>query len=218
MVPEACMNVLERFVIGKALINDISDSDRPKYANSCRKFELLAVEDFCKVDVEEVEVKPGLHQSSCDSYGIHHVLRKVSIYPVGKVQSTIKTQSGQVVRCNCLRLASTLQHEQLGENGDRFEIYGECPEDFTWLERVVEYQRKKEGWPKEVFNLERVNGGVVRWTETVFHEVEDVTTAANEENLHHEIVNRYPAEQQVDVACHEHKGVESLCLEGNTPA
>lgn len=52
MVSEAYMNVQapalklqERFVIGKALINDMSDSDRPKYANSCRKLELLAVED-----------------------------------------------------------------------------------------------------------------------------------------------------------------------------
>jgi hypothetical protein len=45
MVFEAYMNVQERFVISKALINDMSDSDRPKYANSRRKLELLAVED-----------------------------------------------------------------------------------------------------------------------------------------------------------------------------
>lgn len=45
MVSEAYVNVQERFVVGKALINDMSDSDRPKYANSCRKLELLTVED-----------------------------------------------------------------------------------------------------------------------------------------------------------------------------
>jgi hypothetical protein len=47
MVSEAYMNVQaqERFGIGKALINDMSGSDRPKYANSCWELELLAVED-----------------------------------------------------------------------------------------------------------------------------------------------------------------------------
>jgi hypothetical protein len=39
------LKLQERFVIAKALINDMSDSDRSKYANSCRKLELLAVED-----------------------------------------------------------------------------------------------------------------------------------------------------------------------------
>lgn len=83
---------------------------------------------LCKVDVEKVQVKSGLHQSSCDSNGIHHVLRNVSvgatfehenksveahvpINPVGKVQSTINTQSSQVMRCDCLRFTGALQHE-----------------------------------------------------------------------------------------------------------
>jgi hypothetical protein len=58
MVSKACMNVQERFVIGKALINDMSDSDRPKYVNSCRKFELLAVEDSA-IDISRKHIYAG---------------------------------------------------------------------------------------------------------------------------------------------------------------
>lgn len=51
----------------------------------------------------------------------------------------------------------------------------------------------------------------------VFHEVEDIATAPNEENLHEEIVQRDPfAGKDVKVSGNENGDVERLCLERDT--
>lgn len=64
---------------------------------------------LCDINVKEVKVQPGLHESSYDSYGIYHVFGKVSaernthgvqhpfhvfaldkpIYPVGNIQCPV---------------------------------------------------------------------------------------------------------------------------------
>ena len=49
-----------------------------------------------------------------------------------------------------------------------------------------------------------------------FHEVEDVATACDEENLHDEVVKRHPFVKQVKVARDEHGRVERLRLERDT--
>lgn len=52
--------------------------------------------------------------------------------------------------------------------------------------------------------------------EAIFHDVEDVATARNEKQLHDEVVERNPAEEQVKIARHENTGVEGLGLERYT--
>ena len=66
------------------------------------------------------------------------------------------------MRRNGLRLACTLEHEQLRKNGDRLEIYGKCPQYLRHGEFVIEYERKEQTGSKQVLNLERVDGRVVR--------------------------------------------------------
>jgi len=51
--------------------------------------------------------------------------------------------------------------------------------------------------------------------EAELHEIENVTAASNEEDLHDKVVQRDPAEQEVDVAHEKDEDVERLCLERN---
>jgi len=46
-----------------------------------------------------------------------------------------------------------------------------------------------------------------------FHEIEDVTGAADEEQLHGEVVQRNPGPQQVQVASDEYNDIQSLRFE-----
>lgn len=48
----------------------------------------------------------------------------------------------------------------------------------------------------------------------VFHEVEDITAACNEEHLHEGVIYRYELGEEVDITRHEDCSIESLCLEG----
>lgn len=69
---------------------------------------------LCVVNVEEVGVKNCLDDACehCDRLEmVPGQVREVSPYPVENVQSPINTERKQIVRCDCLSLACTLQHE-----------------------------------------------------------------------------------------------------------
>lgn len=52
--------------------------------------------------------------------------------PVGDVQGSVDSKRSKVVRRDRLCLSRPLEHEQLGEGGDRLEVNGEGPEDLGW--------------------------------------------------------------------------------------
>jgi hypothetical protein len=56
--------------------------------------------------------------------------------------------------------------------------------------------------------------GLASAPETVLHEVQDIAAARNEENLHEEVIQRDPAEGEVQIAGNEDKDIEGLCFEG----
>ena len=66
------------------------------------------------------------------------------------------------MRRDRLRLAGTLEHEQLREDGDRLDEDGEGPHDFGEAEVVVEDERQQHARPEQVLDAECVNGRVVR--------------------------------------------------------
>lgn len=133
---------------------------------------------------------------------------------------------------NRLRLARPLEHKQLRENSNRLEINGKSPHDLRQGEAVIEHEGKEDTGSEQVLDLECVNGWVVRGPihtvsararrkhmhnrpEAELHEIEDVTAASNEEDLHDKIVQGDPAEEEVDVAHEKDEDVERLCLERN---
>jgi hypothetical protein len=83
--------------------------------------------------VEEVRVQRGLDEARHDGDGIDRVLGKVPIDPVGDVQRPVRAQRKEVVGRDGLCLARPLQHEELREDRDGFEVDAEGPEDFNEL-------------------------------------------------------------------------------------
>jgi hypothetical protein len=61
------------------------------------------------------------------------------------------------------------------------------------LEFVIEDEPEDYARANKVFDAESVDCGIMRWSVFVFHEVEDVATAADKENFHDEVVEGYPA-------------------------
>lgn len=76
------------------------------------------------INPEEVGIQHGLHQTRHPSYLIHVSLREVPVEPIGNVQRPIQAQRKEIVRCYRFRFTSSLKHEQLGKNCDRFEPDG----------------------------------------------------------------------------------------------
>jgi len=72
------------------------------------------------VDVEEIGVQNGLNKTCDDRDGLKVALCGIAIDPVGNVQGSVSTQGKEVVGGDGLCLACSLQHEQLGKNGNSF--------------------------------------------------------------------------------------------------
>lgn len=77
------------------------------------------------VDVEEIRVQQRLQNPRDDGHRMKPPFRKVSVDPIWDVQGSVQTQRKEVVRRDGLRFAGTLEHEQLRQDGDRFEPDGE---------------------------------------------------------------------------------------------
>lgn len=88
------------------------------------------------IQIEEITVQDGLHNSSNDSDEVKEAFKVVSVDPVQEVQSSVGAQGEQVVAGDGLRLTGLAYHEQLGKNGHRFQVDGECPQN---LQRLGEH-------------------------------------------------------------------------------
>lgn len=142
------------------------------------------------------------------------------------------------MRRDRLCFSRALKHEQLGQNSHRLQPNGKWPQNFRKGELVVEEEGKDEAGSEDIFNLEGVDGRVMRWSETrtgdgqnglekveylargwpVFdlHEVENIATAADEKQFHDRVVYRYVVEKKVKISCKEDTNVEGLCFKGYT--
>lgn len=87
------------------------------------------------------------------------------------------------MRCDCLRLARPLQHEELRENSNRLEEDGERPQNLREAELVVEDEGEDEAGADEVFNLEGINRGVVCWTVSEMEDERGETSGGLERRL-----------------------------------
>lgn len=102
---------------------------RVKYAPLDRQLKLLALEDLVVINVEKVAVQNGLNDTSDNGDPVNLMLgfRDVAVDPVGNVKRAVDSESEQVVGSDGLGLACALQHEQLRENGHRFQPNGKGP-------------------------------------------------------------------------------------------
>lgn len=174
------------------------------------------MEHFCEVYIEKVDVQPCLEEARCYSYRVHDTFCIIPVYPIGNVQSPIHAQRGQVVSRDCFRLSGALQQEKLRKNRHCLQEDGETPQNLCWCKLVVEQAAQDKAWTEKVFNAERVDGGVMCWSVTVAHEIENVTTAGDEEQLHGGIVYGDVAKEEIRIARHKDRYIESLRFERYT--
>ena len=154
----------------------------------CWKLELLSLQNLGEVDVEEIEVEASLDNARNNGNGVNLMVAEVSPNPVGNIQSAVKTHGSKVMCGDCLCFACSLEHEELREDGHSLEEDGERPKDFCELEFIVEDEAENDARSNKIFHFEGVNCGVMCWSVLDLHEVEDVASAGDEEDLHNAIV------------------------------
>ena len=82
---------------------------------------------FSDIQVEEVAVKSCLDTSSNNGDKVIEPFIVVSVDPVNDVQSSVGTQSKQVMAGDCLCLASLGDHKQLRQDCYWLQVNGEGP-------------------------------------------------------------------------------------------
>lgn len=181
--------------------------------HSCGQLKLLSLQYFCEIDIEEVDVQPRLDETSSNGNRIDDAIREIPVNPIRDVERPVNSKRCQVMCRDCLCFPRPLKHEELGKNGDGFEEDGERPQNLGQGELVVKDERKNKAGADEVFDLEGINGGVVRGAVFVFHDIEGVASTRDEEQLHNGVVKGNIAVQKVQIPRCEDENIECLCLE-----
>ena len=91
------------------------------------------INTFSNVEIEEITVESRLHTASHNSYQVIESFSVVPEDPVHNVEATVRAKSKQVVGGNGLSLPCLGDHVELGHDGYRLQVDGECPENL-WRE------------------------------------------------------------------------------------
>jgi len=172
--------------------------------------ELLALEHLGYVQVEEVAVEDGLNDAGNDGDEVKEALRVVAVNPVEQVQAAVQAESEQVVSGDGLSLASLADHEQLGKDGDRFQVDGESPQDLQCAELVVDQEGETADGNNEKFRPESVVIAVVGGLELDVDEVDGEVGATDVNALHCRVVQRDEVGEQVQVSSSEDESEQEL--------
>jgi hypothetical protein len=79
------------------------------------------VEDALVVDVKEVRIQDRLQNPRQNDHDLRSLPHVPLVNPVEDVKGAVETETEEVVRGDCFGLASLLQLEHLGKDGDRLE-------------------------------------------------------------------------------------------------
>lgn len=94
-----------------------------------------AVLTFCYIQIEEVAVEDGLHHPSDDGDHVEESLKVEPPYPVDEVEGSVESQEEQVVGGDGLSLTRLADHEKLRQDGHRFQVDGERPQNLGQTDR-----------------------------------------------------------------------------------
>lgn len=101
------------------------------------KTQFLSTENFSYVEVEEIKVEDGLHNSRHDSYLVIEILSVETPNPVGQIEQAIEPQEKEIVRSDRFCFPCLAYHKKLRQNGHRFQIDGKSPEDLQRCKFIV---------------------------------------------------------------------------------
>lgn len=91
------------------------------------KFQTLAFENFSDIEIEEIAVEDSLYNAGNHSNDIEESFEVETVDPVEEVQSTVWSQSEQVVAGDTFSFARLGDHEELREDSHRLQVDGESP-------------------------------------------------------------------------------------------
>lgn len=154
----------------------------------CWKGELLALEDFSDVQVEEVTIEDGLDNTSNNSDQVEEAFKVISPDPVDQIQSTVATKSKQVVGGDSFRFTRFTDHKQLWEDGNWFQVDTEGPEDFQGCEVMVDEEGKSTDRHDEELCSECVVVSVIGGLELHVDEIDGGVGAWQVDHLHDGVV------------------------------
>lgn len=121
-------------------------STPPESAGSLRRLlgplrwqaQLLALQHFSDIKVEEVTVEDSLDHSGHNGDHVEEALEIEAPDPVEEIEGPIQAQAEQVVGGDGLGLARLADHEELREDGHRLQVDRERPKDLEQREVMVD--------------------------------------------------------------------------------
>lgn len=140
------------------------------------------------------------------------VLSLVPPDPVGQVERPVQAQEEQVVGGNGLGFPSLADHEELGQDGHRFQVDRESPEDLQGSETIVLQEGEANDWDQEKLQAERVILTVKRFPEFSIDHVHCDIGAEEENQLHDCVVDGDEVGEQVQVPGSEDEREKDLAL------
>lgn len=84
---------------------------------------------FCNIQIEEIAVQDGLHNTSDDGNHVKESLKVEPPYPVDEVQGSVESEEEQVVGGDGLSFAGLADHEKLRQDGHWLQVDGERPQN-----------------------------------------------------------------------------------------
>lgn len=146
------------------------------------------MDDTSDIKVEKVGVEDGLHDSGNNSNGVEEAFGVVSVDPVENVEESVRSESEEVVSSDGFGISRAREHEELGHDGDGFQIDGEGPHHLHEHELVVDDECENQARDHQKFDAESVVVTIVCCLEFHPHEVDGSNGSSKKENFHDSIV------------------------------
>lgn len=146
--------------------------------------ELLSLENFCNIQIEEVTVQHGLDHTSNNSYEVKKSLKVVAPNPVDQVQGTVQTQEKKIVSSDGLCFPSFADHKKLRENSNRLKIDGEGPQYLQWREVMIDKKGEPTNRNYQKLHPEGVMVSIIGGLELHVDQVHGGVRASDVDELH----------------------------------
>lgn len=183
-----------------------------------REAQLLALQHFGDVEIEEVAVEDGLHHARDDGDEVEEALEVVAPDPVEEVEGSVEAEGEEVVAGDGLSLPGLAHEEELRQDRHRLQVDGERPQDLEQREVVVHKHREASDGHDQELDAERVVVAVVRRLELVVDHPERGVSASHVHNLHAGVVDGDEGGEEIKVSSGEHQSEEDLALPRNSSA
>jgi len=129
-----------------------------------------------------------LDTTSNDGNEIEKSFIVVSPHPVDQVETTVKTQSKQVMSGDGLSFPGLTDHEQLWQDSNTLQVDTEGPKNFKRSELMVDQESQATDWYDQKLSSESIVITIVGCLEFHVNEVNGEESATDVNTFHHTVV------------------------------